>query len=557
MGVQDLGNLFGFVGGVGMFLYGMQIMGDGMQKTAGKKMSSLLSKLTSNRLLGILVGALVTAIIQSSGATTVMVVGFVNAGIMNLSQAIGVIMGANIGTTITSWIVSMSALGDAVSILKPSFLAPVLIGIGAFITLFTKSDKKKIVGEILVGLGLLFIGLDFMTDSASAYTHLPVFSQAFATLGNNPILGIIVGAVVTAILQSSSASVGIVQSLAMNGVVTVNSAVFLTLGQNIGSCVTALISCAGANRTAKRAAIMHLLFNMVGAVVFGLVAFAYFTFFNQVFAQSAISSVQISIFHSMFNITNTLLLVPFANMLVKMSGFIVREKVGEEEEDINRVENIRKHLDARLLEAPSVAFDAVRNEVVEMGHLAIENTARAVSAAVLGDTGKIERVHKNEQTINEIEHLLSDYLVQLSNLSLTNEQHVVLKNMFYMISDMERVGDHAKNIAELAEYRVKNGIEFTEGGARDLQEMSQTAVMALERAVAALQNDNVNLALEAKALEDQVDIMEKKLREEHIDRLAKGLCNSSSGVVFLDIVSNLERVSDHADNIAGYVVETN
>ena len=557
MGVQDLGNLFGFVGGVGMFLYGMQIMGDGMQKTAGKKMSSLLGKLTSNRILAILVGALVTAIIQSSGATTVMVVGFVNAGIMNLSQAIGVIMGANIGTTITSWIVSMSALGDAVSILKPSFLAPVLIGIGAFITLFTKSDRKRIVGEILVGLGLLFIGLDFMTDSASAYTDMPIFAKAFATLGNNPILGVIVGAVVTAILQSSSASVGIVQSLAMNGVVTVNAAVFLTLGQNIGSCVTALISCAGANRTAKRAAIMHLLFNVVGAVVFGLVAFVYFTFFNQVFAQSSISSVQNSIFHSMFNITNTLLLVPFANLLVKMSGLIVREKPGDEEEDTNRVENIRKHLDARLLEAPSVAFDAVRNEVVEMGQLAIENTARAVSAAVLGDTGKIERVHKNEITINEIEHLLSDYLVQLSNLSLTNEQHVVLKNLFYVISDVERVGDHAKNIAELAEYRVKNGIEFTEGGAQDLQEMSQTAVMALERAVAALKNDNVNLAREAQALEDRVDTMEKKLREEHIERLAKGLCNSSSGVVFLDIVSNLERVSDHADNIAGYVVESN
>ena len=374
-------------------------------------------------------------------------------------------------------------------------------------------------------------------------------------LGNNPILGVIVGAVVTAILQSSSALVGIVQSLAMNGVVTVNAAVFLTLGQNIGSCVTALISCAGANRTAKRAAIMHLLFNMVGAVVFGLVAFVYFTFFNQVFAQSAISSVQISIFHSLFNITNTLLLFPFANLLVKMSGFIVREKVGEEEEDTNRVENIRKHLDARLLEAPSVAFDAVRNEVVEMGQLSIENTARAVSAAVLGDTGKIERVYKNEKVINEIEHLLSDYLVQLSNLSLTNEQHATLKNMFYMISDMERVGDHAKNIAELAEYRVKNGIEFTEGGTQELEEMGQTAVMALEKAVAALKVEDLHLAIEAQKLEDKVDALEKTLREEHINRLAQGLCNTSSGVVFLDIVSNLERVSDHADNIAGYVVD--
>lgn len=555
MKLQDVEMLFQFTGGVGMFLYGMHIMGNGMQKTAGRKMSVLLGKLTSNRFLGILVGALVTAIIQSSGATTVMVVGFVNAGIMNLSQAVGVIMGANIGTTITSWIVSMSQLGDAVALLKPSFLAPVIIGIGAFITLFAKSDKKQVAGEIMVGLGLLFIGLDFMTKSASGYTDAPIFARAFAALGQNPILGVIVGAVVTAILQSSSASVGIVQSLAMNGVVTVNAAVFLTLGQNIGSCVTAMISCAGANRTAKRAAVIHLLFNTIGAVVFGLIAFVYFTFFNRAFAASAISSVQISVFHSLFNVANTLLLIPFANYLVKLSGLIVREKQEEETEEDEHAERIRKHLDTRLLESPSVALDSVQAEVIEMGELAVTNTRRAVHAAINGDLGKAERVYKTEKVINEVEGLLSDYLVKLSNLPMTAKQHVVMKNMFYVISDIERVGDHAENIAELAEYRVKNEIEFSEEGRRDLQEMCEAALKSLEKAIESMKDNNIEEAQEAMKLEKKVDVLEKRLREEHLDRLAKRLCNSGSGVVFLDIVSNLERVSDHADNIAAYVME--
>jgi len=331
MSISDISNLFCFLGGLGMFLYGMSIMADGMQKTAGSRMSSFLGMLTNNRLMAIALGALITAIIQSSGATTVMVVGFVSAGVLNLVQAVGVIMGANIGTTITAWIVSMSQLGDAFEIMKPSFYAPLVIGVGALLVVFGKSQRKHTIGEILIGLGLLFTGLDFMSGSISPYTDAPVFSQAFALLGGNPLLGMVIGALVTAVLQSSSASVGILQTLAMNGIVTTNAAIYITLGQNIGSCVTAMLSSAGGSRTAKRAAVIHLTFNIIGAVVFGVGGFLLFTVRPDI-AMSNITAVQISIFHTIFNLVNTAIQFPFANQLVGISGWVVKEKAEEEEE---------------------------------------------------------------------------------------------------------------------------------------------------------------------------------------------------------------------------------
>ena len=351
-----------------MFLYGMQIMADGMQKSAGGKMKQLLGVLTSHRILGVLVGALVTAVIQSSSATTVMVVGFVNAGIINLTQAVGVIMGANIGTTITAWVVSMSEWGK---MLKPEFFAPLLIGFGAFILLFSKKEKKRQVGEILVGFGVLFIGLSFMSGAITPYRDAPIFATAFRVLGKNPILGILTGAVVTAIIQSSSASVGILQTLALNGVVSWNSAIYITLGQNIGTCVTALLSSAGANRTAKRAAVIHLLFNVLGALIFGVLMFVVFTM-NPAFASGKVTSVGISVFHTIFNITNTLVLFPFAKILVELSGKIIREKEPElsaaelsQDPDMDVFE--RPHLDRRILGSTSFAIQSVAEQVVRMG----------------------------------------------------------------------------------------------------------------------------------------------------------------------------------------------
>ena len=386
MTVNDLSSLFTFLGGLGLFLYGMNIMADGMQKSAGSKMSRFLGMLTNNRLMAVVLGAVITAIIQSSGATTVMVVGFVSAGVLNLTQAVGVIMGANIGTTITAWIVSMNQLGDAFEVFQPSFFAPLFIGAGAVCMLFSKKQKYKTVGEICVGLGMLFVGLDFMSDSISPYTDLPIFSQAFRILGNNPVLGILIGAAVTAVLQSSSASVGILQTLAMNGVVTTNAAIFITLGQNIGSCVTAMISSIGGSRTAKRAAVMHLSFNVLGALIFGTILFFLFLIYPEL-AAHMITPVEISIFHTVFNVINTALLFPFANQLVKLSGILVPEKKEEkekEEGDSDESETM-KHLDKRIFESPAFAVETASLEVIHMGQIAMENVETAMKAIFTGE----------------------------------------------------------------------------------------------------------------------------------------------------------------------------
>ena len=548
--VENVKAIFQFIGGLGMFLYGMHIMADGLQKTAGGKMKKLLGFLTNNRLMAVLVGALITAIIQSSGATTVMVVGFVNAGILTLSQAVGVIMGANIGTTITAWIVSMSQLGDAFEILKPAFYAPLLIGMGALMLLFCKKQKKILIGEILIGISLLFIGLEFMSSSIAPFTDSPIFSEAFRVLGNNPILGILVGALVTMLLQSSSASVGILQTLAMNGVVTTNAAIFITLGQNIGSCFTALLSSAGAGKNAKRAATIHLSFNVIGAGLFGILTFIVFQIQKDL-AVSMINSVQISIFHTIFNITNTLVLFPFANLLVKLSGFIIKD---EQKDDIVADEVLaKKHLDVRLLETPSAGVEAVKEEVVRMGRLTLQNVIDAMDSVMTRDEKLAEKVFHTEETINNLEKLLTEYLVKINNLSLTEEQKLTVNNLFYSISDIERVGDHAENIAERANYLMEHEIVFSDTAISDLEEIGGRVVEAFAYSVEARKTNSVEDVRKVSQYEDMVDTLEEELREKHIARLSNNECKPSAGIEFLDIVSNLERISDHAYNIAGYV----
>lgn len=554
MSISDISNLFCFLGGLGMFLYGMSIMADGMQKTAGSRMSSFLGMLTNNRLMAIALGALITAIIQSSGATTVMVVGFVSAGVLNLVQAVGVIMGANIGTTITAWIVSMSQLGDAFEIMKPSFYAPLVIGVGALLVVFGKSQRKHTIGEILIGLGLLFTGLDFMSGSINPYTDAPVFSQAFALLGGNPLLGMVIGALVTAVLQSSSASVGILQTLAMNGIVTTNAAIYITLGQNIGSCVTAMLSSAGGSRTAKRAAVIHLTFNIIGAVVFGVGGFLLFTVRPDI-AMSNITAVQISIFHTIFNLVNTAIQFPLANQLVGLSGWIVKEKEGEElrpDEDAETVSTLR-HLDERIFESPAFAVEIASLEVVHMGQITMDNVKRALDAVLTGSLEEIEDVYKIEKTINNMEKILTEYLIKVDNLSLTEKQKQVVNNLFYSVSDIERIGDHAENLAELANYMVSHHLSFSERGMEDLRSISRVVVKSYQYAIEARQHGNMDAVRKVRQYEDEVDNMEEEMREEHIERLSSGKCVPSAGVVFLDIISNLERVSDHAYNLAGYV----
>ena len=551
MSVNDISSLFSFIGGLGMFLYGMNIMADGMQKTAGSKMSQFLGMLTNNRLMAVLLGALITAIIQSSGATTVMVVGFVSAGVLNLTQAVGVIMGANIGTTITAWIVSMNQLGDAFAVFPPAFFAPLLIGSGAIFLLFGKKQRIKTAGEILVGLGLLFIGLDFMSSSISPYTDAPVFSEAFRLLGSNPLLGMIIGALVTALLQSSSASVGILQTLAMNGVVTTNAAIFITLGQNIGSCVTAMISSIGGSRTAKRAAVIHLTFNVMGAVIFGVISFILFSL-HPVLAAHNITSVQISIFHTIFNLTNTALLFPFANQLVKLSGVFVPEDKKEPAVADEESETM-KHLDERIFESPAFAVETAAMEVVHMGQITMENVRRAMDAVLTKNANEVEDVYKTEQTINNMEKMLTEYLVKVNNLSLTERQKLVVNDLFYSINDIERVGDHAENLAEQAEYMVQHNISFSETGESDLHVICETAFNSFKHSINARQKGDMDDVRKVSQYEDEVDTLEEELREKHIERLSAGKCDPSAGVVFLDLISNLERISDHAYNIAGYV----
>ena len=554
MTISDISNLFGFVGGLGMFLYGMSIMADGMQKTAGSKMSSFLGMLTNNRFMAVILGAVITAIIQSSGATTVMVVGFVSAGVLNLVQAVGVIMGANIGTTITAWIVSMSQLGDAFAVMKPGFYAPLIIGIGALLMVFGKSQKKRMIGEIMIGLGLLFTGLDFMSGSIGPYTDAPIFARAFALLGGNPFLGLVIGALVTALLQSSSASVGILQTLAMNGVVTTNAAVYITLGQNIGSCVTAMLSSAGSSRTAKRAAVIHLTFNIIGAVVFGTVGFILFALRPE-FAGSNINAVEISIFHTVFNLVNTAIQFPFATQLVKISGWVVKEKEEEAvlpEQDKETVSALR-HLDERIFESPAFAVEIAALEVVHMGQITMENVKRALDAVLTGNLEEVEDVYKTEKTINNMEKILTEYLIKVDNLSLAEKQKKVVNNLFYSISDIERIGDHAENLAEQAEYMVKHQLNFSPTGMQDLRSISEVVVKGYQYAIEARQHGSMEAVRKVSQLEDQVDTMEEEMREEHIERLSSGKCVPSAGVVFLDIISNLERVSDHAYNLAGYV----
>lgn len=546
--MEHMSNLFSFVGGLGMFLFGMNIMADGLQQSAGGKMKQLLGYLTNNRVLGVLVGALVTAIIQSSSATTVMVVGFVNAGILNLTQAVGVIMGANIGTTITAWLVSASEWG---AMLKPETFAPLLLGIGAFILLFNKNKKATTTAHILIGFGLLFIGLSGMSAAIKVYRDSPIFAQAFATLGGNPVLGILTGAAVTAIIQSSSASVGILQALALNGIVSWPAAIYITLGQNIGTCVTALISGLGANRTAKRAAVIHLSFNVFGAVLFAIIATVGFNTFLSGLLTTTITSTGISIFHTIFNVTNTLVLFPFAGLLVKFSDMIVRGT----DEILDEEDEILHHLDERILETPSFAVENAVKEVIRMGEIAAENLRHAMDGMLTEkpDETDIQEIVKREVFINKIEKCLTEYLVKISNLSLTEAQIRTVNNLFYTVNDIERVGDHAENLAEFIQYRIDHGITFSETAQQEFRKMCDVVERCFKDSMKARETEELEYIRNVIKLEDEIDTMEEELREKHIERLSAGKCSADVGVIFLDAISNLERVADHAVNIAGFV----
>ena len=554
-----LSSLFSLFGGLGMFLYGMTVMSDGMQKAASSKMSKFLNIVTENRIMAVILGAGITALVQSSSATTVMVVGFVNAGILNLSQSVGIIMGANIGTTITAWMVSLTQVsGSALSIFKPEFFAPLLVGFGSFRLLFGKKGNDDLLADFCVGVGLIFIGLEFMSSAVSPYANSPIFSRAFQIMGGNPILGILTGAVVTGLIQSSAASVSILQTLALSGAVPRAAGFYITLGQNIGTCVTAMISSAGASRTAKRAAMIHLLFNVTGAVLFGILIFLMSLPFTNFF-QGRLSPVEISLFHTIFNISCTIVLFPFADLLVALSGKLVLEtkKDKEEAENPNHYTEVEKsliqHLDLRILESPAIAIAAAKSEVVNMARITEENIHHATNILLEEKTEEIPEIFKQEKVIDNMQKLLTEYLIHIGNLSLNEMQKLEVNNMFNTITDIERAGDHAENIAEQAKFAEEHAISFSEIGQDDIRKISKTVVESFHASIEAFEKNDLDMVVKTAHLEDQVDEMEEDMRETHIERLNSGACAPQAGVVFLDVISDLERISDHADNIAGYV----
>ena len=536
-----------FIGGLAMFIYGMNIMADGLQHAAGSKMKKILEVLTQNKLMGIALGALVTAIIQSSSATTVMVVGFVNAGLMNLTQAISVIMGANIGTTITGWLVSA---GEWAKMFSPSTLAPIAVMVGVIITLVGKRQQSKDVAGIIIGFGILFIGMNTMSDAVYPLRESEVFRTAFVSMGSNPFLGILVGAGVTAIIQSSSASQGILLSLASAGLVPTNAAVFIIMGQNIGTCVTAILSSVGASKNAKCVGTMHLTFNIAGTIIFSILAMFLFARLDPSYGEGIINMTQISFIHTVFNLGTTVILIPFSGYIIKFAMKVNGLKAVETKSD----EAELVHLDKRMMSTPSVAVEGAKLETIRMGRIARENLSLALSTLSDHDEEKMADVKQREFVIDKLCDNISKYLIDLCMLHLSDKDNEMVTSLLNTVSDMERVGDHAENIVELAEEMKQEGISFSDTALEELNEMSTTTLGAYDNAVKALELDDITYAVKTSFLEDQVDAMEKKLRAGHIERLSNAECSVNAGIHFIDLLGNLERVSDHAMNIAQVVL---
>ncbi len=536
-----------FIGGLAMFIYGMNIMADGLQHAAGSKMKKILEVLTQNKLMGIALGALVTAIIQSSSATTVMVVGFVNAGLMNLTQAISVIMGANIGTTITGWLVSA---GEWAKMFSPSTLAPIAVMVGVIITLVGKRQQSKDVAGIIIGFGILFIGMNTMSDAVYPLRESEVFRTAFVSMGSNPFLGILVGAGVTAIIQSSSASQGILLSLASAGLVPTNAAVFIIMGQNIGTCVTAILSSVGASKNAKCVGTMHLTFNIAGTIIFSILAMFLFARLDPSYGEGIINMTQISFIHTVFNVGTTVILMPFSGYIIKFAMKVNGLKAVETKSD----EAELVHLDKRMMSTPSVAVEGAKLETIRMGRIARENLSLALSTLSDHDEEKMADVKQREFVIDKLCDNISKYLIDLCMLHLSDKDNEMVTSLLNTVSDMERVGDHAENIVELAEEMKQEGISFSDTALEELNEMSTTTLGAYDNAVKALELDDITYAVKTSFLEDQVDAMEKKLRAGHIERLSNAECSVNAGIHFIDLLGNLERVSDHAMNIAQVVL---
>lgn len=529
-----------FIGGLGMFIYGMQIMAQGLENAAGNKMKTMLEVLTRNKLSGVLLGALITAVIQSSSATTVMVVGFVNAGIMNLTQAMGVIMGANIGTTVTGWLVSSV---EWAKYLSPTMLAPVAIMAGVIIMLIGKRYVTKELANIVIGFGLLFVGISTMSSAVYPLRESEAFCNLFVTLGKNPLLGILAGAFVTAIIQSSSASVGILQSLAAAGLVPFNAAIYIIMGQNIGTCATALLSSLGAKKNAKTASYMHLLFNIIGTVIFSVASILYIFIANPAWAAGTINQTQISLIHTAFNIATTILLFPVSGWIIKLAM-----KIGGVDKETSEQDTLL--LDERMLETPGIAIQSVYSEILRMGALVEKTLKNTVEAISTSDKDKIKKIKEQEKQVDRMTDGITEYIMKLSTFQISEREHEEVVRMLQTISDMERISDHCENIAEFAEQLLDKNYVFTGEARENLDQISRICMEGYMYALKSFEtrnNDQISKAIER---ETQIDQMEIMYRGENIDRMTKHLYDTQAGIIFQDTLLNLERISDHARNIA-------
>ena len=529
-----------FIGGLGMFIYGMQIMAQGLENAAGSKMKSLLEVLTKNKFFGVLLGAFITAVIQSSSATTVMVVGFVNAGIMNLTQAMGVIMGANIGTTVTGWLVSSVEWAKALS---PANIAPVAVMIGVIVMLTGKRRSTKDISSIIVGFGILFIGITTMSDAVEPLQQSEAFCNLFVTLGHSPFLGIVAGALVTAVIQSSSASVGILQSLAAAGLVPFNAAVYIIMGQNIGTCVTAIMSSIGAKKTAKTAAVMHLLFNIIGTIIFSVVAIVFFKVINPGFGEGLITQTEISTVHTIFNIGTTILLFPVSDWIIKLAKKLERE-------DSDDVDEGQVLLDDRMLETPSIALQCTVSEMVRMGHVVRGTMDRTRDVLITKKREEIEKIREEETIADGLCKGITEYAIKLNTLSINEKEHQEVASILQIVSDIERVSDYCENISEFAENLKDQKASFSEIAREEIQQMEDVCIDCFRYAIEALEERSKEKAMKVIEKESQADELEIALRTAHMKRLARNECSTESGIVFLDALVCLERISDHARNIA-------
>ncbi|MBS7220151.1 MAG: Na/Pi cotransporter family protein [Christensenellales bacterium] len=551
---MDLFDVLNMVGGLALFLYGMHIMGGGLEKLSGGKLERVLEKLTKNRIMAVLLGAGVTAVIQSSSATTVMVVGFVNSGIMKLNQAIGIIMGANIGTTVTAWLLSLTAIegnGFFMQLLKPTSFSPVLALIGICMIMFSKKDKKKNIGSILIGFAILMFGMDTMSGAVKPLADVPEFTSLL-TKFSNPILGLLIGAGVTAIIQSSSASVGILQALCVTGAIKFGNAIPIIMGQNIGTCITAIISSIGAGRDAKRAAAVHLYFNIIGTTIFmlafyGLNAALDFTFLNDTISAATIASI-----HTTFNVVTTFILLPFGNVLEKLANKTIKEQKVPQTE----FEKELLALDARFLDSPGYAIMQCKNVTTKMAMLAKSAVYKALDLIENFDEKEAERVIEIENEVDEFEDKLGSYLVKISGKNLSTEEGHTTSMLLHSLNDFERISDHAVNILEAARELYDKGISFSDKGLNEIRVYSEAVKEILDITMKSFENMDKGIAVTVEPLEDVIDDLNIVIKEKHIKRLRTGECTTELGFILSDISTSFERVADHCSNIAIYVLQS-